>query len=352
MIGKRKRYGPMYYGVGAKGTMNAIKSINRIGRAMYQGKRFRTKLKKPGYSGVGVTFENDRQGVYRRKRMPTKYKRRWKRLIRLDNAIDLKKSGSRTFVFNKTATSSNNNSARHGETSVPLYSAQSDFSEWSDLHYIGINEQDGTDPTAAEGLTLHPTTKLYFQSAVLDLTIRNTSHNNDVPTVPSVPLEVDIYEITSSKKWMERDAASLVKYNSLSSIFQEGQGDRLGINNLNAADYRDRGMTPFDCTAAVAQYGLRILKKTKYRIGPGNTITYQMRDPKNRVTTLNTLKDMVGGNKPGWTKTLYVVFKATPGFTIGSGEGQETEQIKIGMTRKYMYKIANATEKRVSHVSR
>lgn len=347
MIGKRKR-GPIYYGVGAKGTMEAIKTLNRLGRTMYPGKRLRGK-KKQGFSGIGVTYENDRTRVYRRKRMPLKYKKKWKRMIKIDNAIDLKKSGSRTFVFNKPDEAINSTSGKQGTFSLALYGGQGNESHWSDLHYVGYDESVDDDPTAAKGVTLHPTTKVYFQSAVLDVTIRNTSFKNTDADVPVVPLEVDIYEMTSSKFWMERDGATTLKaFTTLKDIFEEAKGERQGIDNRNVAEFNDRGMTPFDCTHAISQYGLKILKKTKYRIGPSNTITYQMRDPKNRVTTINSLKEMAGGNKPGWTKMLFIVFKATPGFPLES----YTEQIKLGITRKYMYKIANATEKRVSHVTR
>jgi hypothetical protein len=290
--------------------------------------------------------------------MPRRKRKKWRRLLRLNDAIDLKKCGSRTYVFNKATFNENTNPLNHGVIDIPLYSAHDAGESYrNDLHYIGENENE-LIPTAAHGVTVHPSTKVFFRSAVLDLTIRNsstriTSVSPEVGTLEGT-LEVDIYLLTSSKKWCEFDEATqaLKEYGSIGQIFDEAETDISGINNQGAADYRKRGMTPWDSTYALARYGVKVLKKTKYRISAGNTITYQMRDPKNRVLSYQQLSEAAGGNKPGWTKWVYIVYKLVPGLTVGTAVDEYRTRLDVGITRKYMYKIENGTEKRVSHYVR
>lgn len=350
---KRDYYGNIVRTIRRVGRSAPVRvGLSSLGRSFTSPGRLRRSYAR---SGQGVTFEHDRQRVYRRKRMPRKKKRRWIKMIKRNDAIDLKKCGAQTYVFNTSFTNTNTTSTFHGFVNVSLYGAHDASTSYNnDLHYIGENENE-LDSTATLGVTVAPSTKLFFQSAVLDVTIRNASVQNFAAgNIAAGTLEVDVYEVTSKKKWSEFDKAggALVEYGDVGSIFTEAAGDTLGINNSGSDDYRLRGMTPWDMTYALSRYGIKIHKKTKYRISAGNTITYQCRDPKNRAISYQALNEIAGGNKPGWTKWILVYYKLIPGLTVGTSEGAYTISISVGVTRKYMYKVQNRTEKRTSHQAR
>ena len=114
-----------------------------------------------------------------------------------------------------------------------------------------------------------------------------------------------------------------------------------------------RGCTPFEKTKALAEFRVKIWRKTKYFLKPGQTLTYQTRDPKRHSVYKNRiLKTDQGFNYPGMTKILFVVYKSVPGITVGSGAGQTQEQISYGVTRKYMYKVEVLQEDRSIRVIR
>lgn len=317
--------------------------------------------KKNVRSGQGVTFEHDKAFVYRKKRMPKRKKRKWRRMIRTNTALDVKKCGSRTQVFNFQEDDSYIDSSKHGVFHTGLYTGQSILKSYlGDLQYIGSAENQG-NPTELEGPTVYATTKFFFQTGVLDLTLRNDSYvvpgPNEVETpATACTLEVDVYEIISSKKWVENDnnggVYTLKQFPNIQQLFAECQQDVPGIDNANALAYDDRGVTPWEQTGALGRYGMKILKKTKYRISYGNTITYQVRDPKNRVTSRQTLLELTGCNMPGWTRHVLFYYKAVPGINVGPVASQTTPRIRIGISRKYMYKIENCSDKRASHSSR
>ncbi len=354
---KRDFYGNIVRTIRRVGRSAPVRvGFGHLGRMAASGRTSRLRRSAFGRSGQGVTFEHDRQRVYKRKRMPFRKKRRWIKLIKRNDAIDLKKCGAQTYVFNTSISNTNTNAANHGFVNLSLYGGHDTVSSVNnDLHFIGENEQE-LDPTAAAGVTVSDSTKLFFQSAVLDLTIRNsTVENNSVSgPISAGVLEVDVYEVTSKRRWSEFDkaSASLAEYNDMGAVFDEAETSTLGINGAGGADYRKRGMTPWDQTYALSRYGIKIHKKTKYRISAGNTITYQTRDPKNRSISYLALNEIAGGNKPGWTKWVLIYYKLVPGLTPGAADGQYTTKLDIGVTRKYMYKIQNRTEKRTSHYVR
>ena len=305
-------------------------------------------------TGQGVTFESDRTRIYRRKRAPARKRRRWRKILRVNNAVDQTKLGTRTVLFNKSQAFGNAVSGNHGVTWAALYGGNSANTVLNDLRAIWSNDPINAAPTVDDGATKYNSTKMYFKSAVLDLTIRNTSSvGNDVNVPADVPLELDIYEMSSKSRMVENDAGTALKeWNNIPETFTEA------IENTNAIDgstdkclLTKRGVTPWENTFALSRYRYKIHKKTKYRIGRGNSITYQFRDPKNRTTTYNSLGDIAGFNKPGWTHNLLIIFKSVPGYSVGSTENDIQERIQIGYTRKYTYKVEGLTDARSLYIN-
>lgn len=327
-----------------RSTRRAAMTIRRAGRRYLHRRRLRGR---PRTSGRGVTTEHDRQAIYRKSRMPRGRRVRWKSFKRKVNAVAEKELGSRTVVFNKEFTFTNNTATRQGAAHCALYGLKSTTSWYDDISQVAALENVGADPTTAAGITVEKSTKIIFQSAVLDITMRNTTDFNNEQLNGEGTLEVDVYEMT-----MKRPATDgSVGWGSINSLYDGtypdvkrpgGAGTPL-MDTTNALFYR--GVTPFDFTYSTSRYGIRIWKKTKYFIRSGQTATYQYRDPRRRVISVEAAAEGLGFNKPGWTRILLIMFKVVPAITLGANPNTR-ERLAVGMTRKYLYKVEGANDVR------
>ena len=89
-------------------------------------------------SGRGVTFEHDRQFIYKKKRMPRFKKRRWKRFVKNVQFMGAKSLGTRTVVFNSQYTNFTATYVFQLATDVNLYSGQSADLWRNDINNIGL----------------------------------------------------------------------------------------------------------------------------------------------------------------------------------------------------------------------
>jgi len=327
----------------------------RAGQSAARRSRFRqarTVRSKRTTGGRGVTQEHDRQFIYRKKSMPYGKKRRWKQFKRKIQAVSEKELGSRTVLFNKLHTAENTTNGNQLVTTFGLYTNKSTDSLNNDLNAISTLENQG-DSTAAAGETVDLTSKIMFQSAVLDITMRNTSHSNDTPTTidTDATLEVDIYEMKVNRRqlasYLGGPPTTLQPYTTLLNGFLSqdpkdktigGAGTGIKINL--------RGATPWDVPFALSAMKVKILKKTKMFINPGKTATYQYRDPKRRVTSLERMENGAGCNFGKWTHHIMIIAKAIPGLTVGSVTDTLNEELSIGVTRKYFYKVEGMNDTR------
>jgi len=297
-------------------------------------------------SGGGVTSNYDRRRVYRKKYMPKRKKRSWIRFNRKVNAVSEKTLGLQTVVFNSTSTASNNTNNFQGEYDLALYGMNSSETRYDDVDHIAENVNIAA-PSPTVGQMMDLTTKLIFKSAVLDITVRNISHlSADATQTPNCAIELDVYEITGGRQFAATLTATVEVPTTLLQAFSFGENATKTIAGTgNAVSILRRGCTPWDIPQALSQNRLKIVKKTKYFLPAGNTFTYQMRDPKRRVSTQKYLSEYTGINKPGWTKFLLIIFKAVPGFAVNPTVGY-TEKIEVGSTRKYSYVYEGNNERR------
>jgi len=308
------------------------------------------KTKSVGKSGGGITAQHDRQFVYGRRRMPYGKRRRWGRFVKKCGAVALKQCGIRSVVFNKATSFTNTTAQNHGVGYCCLYSQTSTSTELNDLNYIGNLENFAANPTSAAGETVQLGTKVFFRSAILDVTIRNTSFTS-ITLTEDVPLEVDLYQIIIGR--IGRDSVNGA-FTTPKAFYDIAQADTQIIKGTAGfdIDLDKRGCTPFDLPLASTNFKVKILTKRKYFVPPGGTITYQIRDPKNRIRSLQQMRELEGCNLPGWTKHLLIIFKAVPGLPVGTLAGQVQEKIDMGITRKYSYKIEGMNEPRHWHEAR
>lgn len=308
----------------------------------------RSRRRAQNQSGQGVTEQYDRKTIYKKRYMPRAKKKIWKRFKSKVNHIAEKNLGSRTAVYNQQYQSVNNSPVNHGITSVCLYGQSSSNSRFDDMRYLA-NQENVDDPTSVEGGTTDFTTKFMFQSGILDITVRNTSVINGSNGF-NVPIELDVYELHVGVNTDNTQNDINIPEN----MFEKAQNDTATIDGavLQGIRIRQRGITPWDIPTALARYKIKIMKKTKYFLSGGQTMTYQYRDPKRHVMVKQRMLETSGYSRPSTTKTLLFVYKAVPGQVVGSGLGSTTESLNIGVTRKYLYKIEGFNDTRDWYESR
>jgi len=349
----RRRYNSRYN----RGTSGGNRQSSRLRQA-----RSRTQTQTGNRSGTvrsgqGVTTQYDRRLVYFKKNMPRFKKRRWKRFMNKVHAVSEKDLGTRQVVFNRSFSKDQTNENQQISQTMTLYGQQSSEVHNNDLYTIRQFENTAAG-TPALGDTVWGSTKFIFKSGVLDVTIRNASTlrtvigevTSDSPD-SRAKLEIDIYEIIIRKQanWAENDL-TVSGANNLEDLYEQGINQEGQITDEGGAEdkvnYFDRGFTPFDGSYAISRFGIKILKKTKFFIPNGDTITYQVRDPKRRVTERKNLAQVKGFSRPGWTRVIYLVGKLVPGLPVGTTNATFQPIVNIGSTRKYVYKVEGITDDR------
>lgn len=302
-------------------------------------------------AGVLGGTNADMRSVYRRKRMPKYKKRYWVRFLKKVHAVADKDLGLRTVLINDQI-KQRNTGGTQSTLSLALYGFNNaSYGYLNDMHAIGQLENEA-NPTAAAGATIGFNSKVMFQSAVMDITIRNTSDKlktldpgnpllNVYEAAPDAAVELDIYEFYATKDWADVgqiwDSATTV-LNNYDDPQIGGAGTGISIN--------DRGASPFEFGAQMSRAGMKIVKKTKFFIPNGQTITWQVRDPSRKTIHYGDLERQESYNKKGWTKHYFLIYKLVPGLVQGNTVGDIRTQLDIGLTRKYSYKVEGFNEPR------
>lgn len=335
---------------GSRRGFNAFRIASRArqkaARSYTMNKRRRTKPS----TGLGVTSQYDARLIYRRKPMPSRKRRSWKKFISKVHAVDEKDLGTQQVVFNAPFTvTQNSGTGTQLWSTFGLYGLKSSASNFNDLSNVA-GFIAGATGTVTTGLPVGDSSKVIFKSAVLDMTIRNACTNNGVAD-SAARLELDIYECTMRHTAEETG----VSYGTPDTVFDTNSASTLPIGGAGTTveiSTALRGTTPFDFSYALSRFGIRIEKKVKYTINNGDQITYQMRDPRRRSTTFKEIANQDGFNKPGWTRFVVLVGKLSPGLTVGAvgTPGTYQQVINVGCTRKYVFKIENYTEDRTAYL--
>lgn len=334
-------------------ALGAFRRASTRGRRPGGASRTYTQRKRMRSSaGVLGGDQSDMRSIYRRKRMPYRKKRRWVRFVKKIHAVSEKELGLRTVLINDQLTQRNTSTGQQSTLTLALYPFKNDAAGWlNDLTSIGGLENT-SNPTAAAGDTIDKNTKVLFQSAVMDITIRNITDKlkeldpgnpllNVYEPAPDASIELDIYEVVARKDF----ADTSLTYTTLTTVLNAYDDKQIGGSGTGIA-IEDRGATPFEFGAAMGRLGVKVLKKTKFFIPNGQTITWQVRDPKRRSITYGELTTQDGFNRVGWTKMYFLVYKLVPGLTQGNTVGDLRPSLAVGVTRKYGYKVEGVNEPR------
>lgn len=329
----------------------ASQSLNRLRMRtrMRQGRGRTRVLYRRRYSttrqGILGGTNADNRLVYRKKSMPRKKKKRWASFIRRVNAVDERELGTRTVLVNDSIQQNNVTAGTQSCLTLALYPFVNGTNGWlDDMNVIGQLENSG-NPTAAAGGTVDRNTKIMFHSAVMDVTIRNTSQKYTAPDVADLSadaaLELDVYDLVVRQN--SNDISNTLL--SLSALLNAYDQREIGGGGTGIA-IGDRGCTPFELPSGISRFGIKVLKKTKFFIPNGQTVTFQVRNPKRKVISYGDLTQNDGFNRKGWTTFKFLVYKLVPGLVYGTSVGQYKARIDVGCTRKYMYKVEGFNEPR------
>lgn len=299
-----------------------------------------TYTKKKGYQdrAEGVTQQYDRARQYRRRRAPKRVRMRARRRARKFKADFLRTLATRTAFMNESMTDQSTvgdqlwsnfilNGFYCGSSSTYAYG----FRDWN--YICGRDYLIGDLAGDAQSRWSGGSRKFIVDTAIMDLTIYNSSFDSPDEN-KRVPAEVDLYEVVfGKKKYTDVTQSLLSQIQTIQTNWVGRQGDPTQIVQL--FNYQ-RGITPFEFGRAMSQLGIKIIKKTKYFVPAGSTITHQIRDSKNRIFNY---VDITGESMmyPPGARGLMVIAKTVVGSTTSASSG--VARLNYGVTRKYKYKV-------------
>jgi len=302
--------------------------VRTAGRVANSGSRTSTRTKRSTRSGVGVTTDRDFRNVYRKRRMPFKKRRQWKRFVRKVDAVAERKKGTFSCVFNTVHRESVGDNLQRmwgitlfgfrGSTVVGQDSYDRDMFE------IAQSTKPGDPAVSVE----YWNRKIHFRSGVLDITFRNVHATNAV--------ELDLYEYV-----VKKDAPFI----RLIELILNSQADAANttMTGVDPLTHDDVGTTPFQIPAALKY--ITILKKTKVFIPVSGTATYQIRKPQNRWWSTTELDEKIGTYaKRGWTVGVWLVQKGVPGMLAGVPVRALASDVVASITRTYCLKTIDTQE--------
>ena len=294
----------------------------------YQGQTLgSTKRRGRVKSGQGITLQRDRSTIYTRKRAPRRVRSKYKKSFRAFKSKVLKMKGHRTLMTNQSVAVTGS-AGQQGITSFVLYGGRVDglgsatargYDDMNDLRTRDYMLGDYTGD--AERRFASGEIKWYVKTAVMDLTIQNT-------TELEFALEMDVYEFICGPMPTAAgpDVESAITYYQ-QDVYNVGTTGPA----ITSLEQTDRGATPFEFGVPMSKFRMKILKKTKYFIPYGDVITYQIRDSKIRTMGHAIYRDNSPTTK--YTHGVYIVSKPVP------AEASKAHAYTVGCTRKYKYVV-------------
>lgn len=300
---------------------SAANVVGTFGSAAFNRYYRNRNTQKRVTDGTGVTTQYDRKVVYRKKTMPYRRKKAWRKFSNKVNAVIERGLGTKTVLFN-TAITEGNTPSLQGILSICFYGCNG-LADGIAQNYCGFKDiatMMANDPMNFTG-------RMKFKSAVLDVTFQAKPEN-------TVGTELDIYELMFSAKQSA--------FTNVNQIFAQAANITGNISGTGTGlSITTRGVTPFELPEAFSIGHFSVLKKTKYLLPPGNTATYQIRDP--RMYSLQKEEQVdqnaINPSKKGMCRVLYCIFKPVVASTA-------VVFLNAGVTRKYSYYVTeqNRTE--------
>lgn len=238
-------------------------SVERaVRQRLNNGRSFtRTGTRSENYGGGFSSGNRETVTRYKRKRMPAKRRRRWKRFVRKVDFVNLKGQPLQFYTVSGTAsvTASANASTSWGRMLLGMNVSGND-EVWK------LFQQAYNDSTVAYATGQ----KIYLKSACLDLQITNNKGAGDATEDETATAIIDVYHLISRNSY---GLASTVHQH-----FTDGLGDIASPSGGGTVSSTSVTLTPF-MNPSFCKFW-KVLKKTEVQLPTAQTTTMQIRLPK------------------------------------------------------------------------
>lgn len=320
MIINKRKYGGSVF----RAAKRVAGSVVAAAGGHYAGKSLGQYLSggsmaKTGTHGSGVSLQRDRQVQYvsKHKRGWKKRARRIKRFTSRVRSVIQKGQGQLTTILDDFYNSSTVVANTQLFQFVLLGGYNGNAAGENDVNLI-LDSAKSTNTDA---------TRLMLNTKVLDLQITTTEATES-------SCELDVYEFVCVKDVPNSSVYSAVPVDlSMSTFYARGflaqptVGASGTVLNGNVV-----GVTPFDNKFFCKHF--KIIKKTKYLLGLNQYITYQIRDPKNKMITGYQRRDLIA--RKGVTRGVLLIAKG-----LNAGGEIPTTDISVYANRHYLYSVVS-----------
>lgn len=143
---------------------------------------------------------------------------------------------------------------------------------------------------------------------------------------------IDIYELV----YLKKPNAAIVDQASFNAVLTDALAN---VNALGTAlTLNRRGVTPFDITSLVKDYGVKVIKKSVFLVQSNQGLSYRMTDYSHDVIDTTQMTDSsTGFCLPGMTRSLLVIWKpaateATGSFLANCNKRYQVQYIRNSTT--------------------
>jgi len=239
------------------------------------------------------TYQHDTRTRYRRRPMPRRRKKRWVRFVKRVKHVSL--SMQPLQIYTTEGVSNQTSSANQGG----IYSRIIGGTQVSGNDELKLTFQKAYNLASAADCRPY---KLYLKSICLDVEVTNTG---------SQPVILDCYTLQIRKSY---DGASTLHDHWSTSI-----GEISSPAGGGTVSATKTAVTLFDAPNFCSFW--RVMKKTEYIIGGGNTITLQMRMPADRYIDGKQIENSPQG-LVGMSKAFFFTWHGVPSNRGGAGAAQ------------------------------
>src|SRR6476469_9097612 len=287
----------------------------------------------------GITTQHDSRVLYRNKKMPYRKKKAWKKFTRKVKAVEISDRAKQTLVINSRVSGSTSfgTGLYQNWSECHLYPAISSSSGCRDisiiLEDIMTYKQDikgGTIGSADVGQQVPEDTSTNFRSTRKEILFSSASLDVTYTNTGTTGMELDLYTIVYPRQaaGTDNDFLSAVQQNTnIVDPIRVVSGTT--IVAATPVTIYQRGVTLFDVAYGMANTGAKIIKKEKFFISGGNSITKNLRDPANHKFRMPTDTNVY--HLKGMTRTLVCCFKPVNALQDATLEQKATR------TYKYTY---------------
>lgn len=326
-----------YYGMRAGYSLGKRRRGTKKPYPSSKRRRLGARVSKKSIAMDGVTRQRDDKMLYKKRRMPAKKRKQWKKFVKKVNAVEIKDRGLQIVKYNQNGVTGTNVPAL-GQTykAVHLYGCGATAGEPGsrDLTLLGQDvEVQSVNWLKRTGGDINPTipnvknlTEIRMQSAQLDMYIKNTGN---------VVLLIEVYHLWYVKNNNCPSFGDTVGWvEAVEQRKQEYAGST--VTDMSAVDMNTFNCSMFDEPQFISKLGATVKSVRQVYLGSGEIHHMQIRDPKNYNINLFNYKQQDGVNYQGYvdpklTETYVVVAKNIDSVTEG--------QFTVNGCRTYRYTV-------------